>query len=98
MNTTTQLDAARKIATAFIGNKRLCGLRNGKKVKFFVADELRGEMVVTDVSCQVARVLDRKIDDNGWINPGNPGYCPIQYLAECYYQAMELEDKPFLRL
>lgn len=96
--TATQLGEAKKIAARIIGDKRLCSLRQGNKVRFFVADDLRGESVVTEVTHQVARVLNKTRDKWGWIIRINSGYGPEQFLAEAYDEAMGREPKSVRRI
>ncbi len=77
------------MANRIIGDKRLCSIRDNNKVRFFIADELHGEPIVTEVSGQVARVLNKSRDRWGWIIRVNSGGSPDQHLAEMYDQVMD---------
>lgn len=83
-------------ANRVIGDKRICGIRDGKKARFFIADELRGEPVVTEVSGHIARVTDTRRNNDGWVCPRNICGDPCNHLLEIYDELMGREHRPNL--
>lgn len=88
----TASDNARAVCVHMIGDNRLC------MVKVFVAEEYKGENIVTDVTGPVARLIGRKRNDGGWIVGINAGYDPRLYISELYDELMKREPKDYWAL
>lgn len=81
-------------ANRIIGDKRICGIRSGKKARFFIADEYQGEAVVTEVSNIIARITNTRRNDDGWVCPRNICGSPCDHLLDLYNEKMGRERRP----
>lgn len=73
-----------------IGNSPLAGVRDGNKVRAFVAYEGKVEEVTRELAV-IAGV--RLTPDHRWARI-RCGYCPLQYLADAYAEAVGKKSHP----